>query len=253
MVLKICFLLPIFITSFLSIASNSTVKALDKVPWDINDGKIIASWSEENIYIYAMDWKREEKENRGVYKEIILSVKGHERYFSCWEISTNPGFRPKFVLSDINNDGCKELIVISVGGTGTGVYPEDIHVFRVDSEGFLYDIYVVDPLEGIYQNVKEKLIIKNGIATIRINIKGNDYTMSVKESSLGFWGNEVGFGSIIRYSFVDNKLIVKVNALVGNGVSCGFIVMDYVFENKRLRINDVKFEKVNNIMFNYQF
>ncbi|GEM_PF-1719283 len=253
MVLKICFLLPIFITSFLSIAPNSTAKVLDKAPWNIKDGKVIASWSEENIYMYAMDSKIEEKENRGVYKEIILSVKGHERYFSCWEISTNPVFKPKLVLSDINNDGSKELIVISVGGTGTGVYPEDIHVFRVDSEGFLYDIYVVDPLEGIYQNVKEKLTIKNGIATITIDIRGKDYIITVKESSLGFWGDEVGFGSIIRYSVIDNKLIVKVNAFIGNGVSCGFIVMDYVFENKRLRISDAKFEKVNNIMFNYQF
>lgn len=44
------------------------VKALDKAPWDVKDGKLISSWQEENINLYAMDWQREEKEHRGVYR-----------------------------------------------------------------------------------------------------------------------------------------------------------------------------------------
>ncbi|MBU5483365.1 PliI family lysozyme inhibitor of I-type lysozyme [Clostridium sp. MSJ-11] len=243
MFFKICFILPILIASFInSVPISSTNKALDKALWNVKDGKLISSWTEENIYLYAMDWKRAE-EHDGVYREIVLSVRDHEKYFSCWQIDTNPVRKPTFNLSDINNDGKKELIVISTSGYGTGILLQDVHVFRFDKEGFFYDIYVMDPREGIYQNIKGKLTKKDGIVTVTINIKGNDHTMTAKESSLAYWGNEVGFGSVQEYKVIDNKLIAEMNIVVGNDVSIAVIVMEYVFENGRLRVNNVTLKK----------
>jgi hypothetical protein len=77
--------------------------------------------------------------------------------------------------------------------------------------------------------------------------------LTAKESSFGFLGDDVAFGGTVSYSVADSKLMVEVNVVVGNGVTCGFIAMDYIFENKRLRINNIKFEKVNDKMFNYKF
>lgn len=253
MSLKISYLMTLFIASSLCITPMTAMsKTLDKDPWNVKDAKIVASWPKEDIYLYTLDWKKEHQEKSGVYKEIVLSVKGHERYFPCWQIDTNTSFKPEFMFSDIDSDGNKELIVVSVSGTGTGIYLSDIHVFRFDDKGSFYDVYVMEPLEGIYQNVKGKMSKKDGIVTIIINVKGKDYIFTAKESSLGFWGTEVGFGNIIKYAVVDNKLTVSVNAQVGNAVTCAIIVMDYVFENNGLRISNAKFKKVNDKIFNYQ-
>lgn len=253
MFLKIFFLMPIFMANFINIAPiAATYKALDEDPWNVKNGKLISSWLEENIYLYAMDWKRAE-EKVGVYKEIVLSVKGHERYFSCWQVTTNPVWKPTFDLSDINNDGKKELIVISTSGYGTGAFEQNVHVFRFDKKGSLYDIYVTDPFEGRYQYVKGTLTNKDGIVTVTINIKGKDYIMKAKESGFGFVGEHVGFGSIIRYAVIDNKLTVKMGVSIGYTAGCGYIVMDYVFENKRLTINNVNFKKLQDGAWDYQF
>jgi hypothetical protein len=131
---------------------------------------------------------------------------------------TYPSFKPEFILSDINNDGKNELIVISTSGSGTGVHIEDIHVFGFNTDSSLYDIYVMDPLGRIYQNVKPEMTKKNGNVTIKINVQGREFIMTAKESSLGMWGDDVGFGSAMYYAVVDNKLTVKVTAAVGNGV-----------------------------------
>lgn len=244
MFFKIYFILPILIASFInSVPISSTNKALDEALWNVKDGKLISSWTKENIYLYAMDWKRTEEEHNGVYREIVLSVRGHERYFSCWQIDTNPVWKPIFNLSDINNDGKKELIVISTSGYGTGILLQDIHVLRFDKEGFFYDIYVMDPREGIYQNVKGKLTKKDGIVTVTVDVKGKNYAMTAKESSLMYWGDKVRYGAVQQYEVIDNKLIAEMNVVVGNDVSIADIVMDYVFENGRLRVNNVTLKK----------
>jgi hypothetical protein len=248
--LRICFLLPIFIASFLSIipASAANETFCNNVNWDVERGKLISSWPEENIYLYAMDWKRAEEEHSGVYREIELYVKGFGRYFPCWQVDTNPVWRPTFDMCDLDNDGKKELIVISTSGTGTGVLLQEVRVFRFDTakpNRGLEDIYVMDPWEGIYQNVKAKMIKNDGTVTIRINVKGKDYTMTAKESDLVSWGDEVGYGSIRRYIIVNNKLTAEMSVVVGNGVSIATIAMDYIFENNRLRVNNVTFKQYN--------
>lgn len=247
--LRICIFIPVFIASFLNItpvsADNNTFDdSYSEGIWNVKNHKLISSWPEENIYMYAVDWKREEEEHRGVYREIVLSVKGEKRYFPCWTVDTNPVWKPTFNLIDISGDSKKELIVISTSGTGTGVLLSDVHVFTQDPDNIyksFIDIYVMDPLEAIYQNIKAKMIKKNGVVTIILNVKGKDYIMTAKESDLVTWGDEVGFGALRRYKVVENKLIVEMSVVVGNGVSIADIVMDYVFENNRLRVDNVTF------------
>lgn len=244
------YVLLLLIVSFLSITPITVAsKTFDEEPWDIKDAKIVASWPEENIYLYAMDWKREE-EHIGIYREIALHVKGFGRYFDCWRVDTNPVWRPTFSLVDIDNDGKKEVIVISTSDTGTGVFIQDVHVFRFDTDKpdkGLNDIYVMDPMIAVYQNVKSKMTKKNGAVTITVNVKGKDYTMTSEESSLGYWGDDVGYGAVRKYKVVDNKLIAEMNVVVGNGVGIAEIVMDYVFENNMLRINNVTFRKYDSV------
>jgi hypothetical protein len=244
MFLKICFLLPVFITSYINIVPVSVAsKVFDEDPYNFKKAKIISSLPEEEIFVYALDWKEEEKEQRGEYSRIVLTTKKGIKFFPCLRVDSNPSFKPEIILSDVNSDGKKELILITSYDVGTGSLSQDVHVYRFDSEGNLIDIYVMDPFEEIYQNIKANMIKKNGVVNIAINVKGKDYTMTAKESSLGYWGNEVYFGAVQSYKVADNKLIAKMSIAVGNAVSFADIVMDYVFENKRLRVNNVTLQK----------
>jgi hypothetical protein len=174
-----------------------------------------------------------------VYREILVDIKGKKRYFSCWKIDTNPTFKPELILNDMNNDGKEDLVIITTKGTGTGIFIQEIHVFDVNN---FNDIYVMDPIEAIYQNVKTEMTKKNGIIYINIKVKDKIFNIKAKESSAGIWYDDVAFGSTIRYEVLDNRLVAKVGAQVAFGVNCGNIVMDYKFENKRLEINNITFK-----------
>lgn len=71
--------------------------------------------------------------------------------------------------------------------------------------------------------------------------------MTSEESSLGYWGDDVGYGAVRKYKVVDNKLIAEMNVVVGNGVGIAEIVMDYVFENNMLRIDNITFRKYDSV------
>jgi hypothetical protein len=69
MFFKISYLMPIFIASFLNLTPAATTSKISgEEPWNIQDAKIVASWPEENINLYALNWKREQEEQRGYIK-----------------------------------------------------------------------------------------------------------------------------------------------------------------------------------------
>lgn len=206
--------------------------------------KLLTSLPEENIYLYAVDWKEEQLKHSGIYKEVLLDIKGKRKYFPCWEVDTAESYKPKLILSDINNDGKKELIVISTSGTGTGVHIDNVHVFNVDT---FSDIHVANSIETIYRNVKTNITKGNGIVTISINISGNVFTAKAKESSAELWLNDVYFGNRIQYYVADNKLYAKVDAQVGASLFAGETTIDYVFRNKMLDTDNITFRGFNDM------
>jgi hypothetical protein len=246
--------LGLFLPMLIAVCLNTSPMLMDvKVPcvnqykqqdtYNNEDYKLLAAIPEQDIYLYAMDWKEEEIKNRGVYRDILLDLKGKQRVFPCWNIDTNPAFKPELIITDMNNDGWEDLAVITTRGTGTGVFIQEVRIFEIDTYN---DIYVMDPIEAIYQNVKTEIVKKNGIVTITIKVREKIFTLTAKESSLGLWYDDAGFGSRTEYDVIDNKLIAKVGVQVGLGIDCGLIVMDYEFKNKRLEVNNIEFEKLNN-------
>lgn len=211
----------------------------NQLMFNVEDYTLLASLPESKIYLYAMDWKEEDKKQSGVYRDILLDLNGKQRYFP-WRVDTNPTFKPQLILSDINADGIKELIVIITTDTGTGILIQEVHVFDVDTYN---DIRVMDPIEAVYQNVKTKMTNKNGLISIIINIKGKTFTTTAKESSAESWLNDVSFGSHIEYEVVDNKLIARVGAQVSFSLTVGELVMEYAFKNKRMEVTDINYKE----------
>lgn len=253
---KINCLASIFIAVFLSIMplSSSSVLSCNNVPapdniWNVKNHKLLASIPDENIKLYAVDWKEAELKHTGAYKEVLLDIKGKQRYFPSWMVDTNESFKPSLILSDINNDGKKELIVISTSATGTGVHVDNVHVFNVDT---FTEVHVANPIEAIYHNVKTNITKENGLVTIALNVKGNIFTAKSKESSAGIWLDDVHFGNGIRYYVNNNKLYAKLDAQVGASLFAGKITIDYVFKDKMMDTNDIRFEGFkDNDMFSW--
>lgn len=238
MELKMSFLIPVFIAKFLNIVPIQEPVKLPDDPWNLKEAKLVKSLLEEDINLYALNAKAYEKSS--AYKEILLIAKRDVRYYPCLIVDKNYGCRLE--LNDLDSDGKKELILITSPGGGAGSHEETIYVYRITPSNYLYDIYVMDPFEGMYQNVKSEMTKENGIVTININVGGKVFTLKEKESILD-WGDEVYFGAAWYYNVADNKLNVDMNVTVGNNVLVGKLKMDYVYENKRLKINNVTFEK----------
>ncbi|EGT3616949.1 hypothetical protein FHH43_12020, partial [Clostridium perfringens] len=96
----------------ISILMNSYVngKTIYKVNsrGNIDTSVLLAAIPNEFIYLYALD----SDEGKGVYQEILLDVKGKQKIFN-WIVDSGLSFRPQLILSDINNDNKKELIIIT--------------------------------------------------------------------------------------------------------------------------------------------
>ncbi|EGT3617308.1 hypothetical protein FHH43_13940, partial [Clostridium perfringens] len=85
---------------------------------------VLAAIPKEYIYLYALD----SDEGKGVYQEILLDVKGKQKIFN-WIVDSGLSFRPELILSDINNDNKKELIIITTKWTGTETNVQEVHIF----------------------------------------------------------------------------------------------------------------------------
>ena len=246
MFFKMGLLLPALIAAYLNLSPMLTdVKAPCVNQYErqdthnTEDYKLLAAIPEEDIYLYAMDWKEAEVKKRSVYRDMLLDLKGKQRYFPCWIIESKLLFEPELILNDMNDDGREDLIVITTKATGTGIFIQEVRVFDIDTYN---DIYVMDPIEAIYQNVKTEMTKKDGIVTITIKVKNDKFIITAKESSAGIWYDDAGFGSNIEYDVIDNKLVAKIGAQVAFGVNCGNILMDYDFKNKRLEVNNITFK-----------
>lgn len=226
---------------YIPVSNNLSFTSLYKSRdiYNVEDHKLLSSIPEQNIYLYAIDWKEEEIKHRGVYREILLDLKGKKHYFN-WTVDSSEAFKPKLILSDINNDGVTELIVITTTGTGTELFTQEVHIFDVDT---FANINIMDPIEVMYQNVKTEIKKSKNNVIITINVKGKRFVTTAKESSAGMWYEDVGFRGHIDYDVVDNKLIAKVGAQVSPSLYVGNIEIEYIFKNKRMEPNKVTFEK----------
>ena len=95
----------------------------------------------EDIYLYALD----SDEGKSVYEDILLNVKGKKKRFK-WIVDSGLSFRPELILTDINNDGKKELVIIITTGHGTGINTQEVHIFKEET---LEEIKVQNPFDII--------------------------------------------------------------------------------------------------------
>jgi hypothetical protein len=184
------------------------------------DADLIASIPEEKIYLYGLN--KDKSDNN--YKDLVLSINGINKVFN-WQSGSliEEQYLPHLYLSDLNNDGKKELVLILNEASGTGVSINTVHI--MNPENFT-EYKVEDPLDIINKNISTKIsskeieILKNG--TIEKSFKMPSYYNISK----------VFFKDHIDYAILENnKLQAEVGIEFNQRGYLGSIIIEYSFND----------------------
>ena len=233
-----CIMTSILINSYVSGKTIYKVDSRDNIDTSV----LLAAIPNEFIYLYALD----SDEGKGVYQEILLDVKGKQKIFN-WIVDSGLSFRPQLILSDINNDNKKELIVITTKWTGTEINVQEVHIFNIDT---LEEIKVQDPLDIIAKNVKTKVNKTKDTIDIKININGKETNIDGKNINMLYneslfkkhWRDNIYFGNYINYELTNGKLKASIGGQVSFITYVGEVKVEYKFENNMLVADKIDFE-----------
>lgn len=166
----------------------------------------------------------------GIYEGMIVQTEDEIKAFP-WVNVTNPTYVPIINVTDVDNDGKDEVIIILTTGYGTSVLQQKIHILNMDG---LSEINIQDPIQTISKEVTSTIAKDEG--KIKVTIKWNENVIekNYNESDAGIWFDEVSFGSIIMYEIIDNKITASIIGSVSPSV---FPVTAFIEYGSDLQVN----------------
>lgn len=220
----------------LSLKTNKISYNIDSLNMAVSNTdqyKLLSALPDEGIKLFADSMSQ----YNGNYKKFMLNVKGKIVYFN-WSNIVSDIFSPKMVPADVNDDDVKELVIILTIGTGTDLHIEEVHVLNLST---LEEITVVNPLDIIKEKVKTNIIKNESKVLIILNV-GNLKTEITKDKNYTpIWFDNVGFGSEIYWKIERNKLYADVGAQVSPAGYIGVINIEYIFNNNKFIMKNIKF------------
>ncbi|MDC3417994.1 hypothetical protein [Aquibacillus salsiterrae] len=125
-------------------------------------------------------------------------------------------------------------------GHGTGLKLEEVHVFDTHDDRLNVNEVIVDnPLAIIYKNVKTKL--SNEQAEVHIGDKEYKIDITSFEINPENLFEDLGFGSIIDYEVINDKLMVRVTGQISPALSIGDIIIVYEYRNQMYQAKTIDF------------
>ncbi|OIJ20961.1 hypothetical protein BKP45_07625 [Anaerobacillus alkalidiazotrophicus] len=202
---------------------------------EIEGYDIVSQNNKENITLYG-------KKMNGLYRGFKIDFKGGIYTRPFWNSETNPTYAPLIFYIDINKDKKEELIITLTTGYGTGLLWEEVHVFdTLDNRLNVNEVIVDNPLAIILKNVKTKL--SNEEAEIRIGDKEYKVDITTFEIKPENLFDDIGFGSIIDYEVINNKLMVRVSGQITPAMFIEDIIITYEYRDKMYQAKVIKFIK----------
>lgn len=194
----------------------------------VKTAQTVASNNGEEIVLSAI-------EKEGMYEDFTLQARGSKRYFD-WKNVSNPTCAPELVLSDIDHDGLKELIVVLTTATGTGVHITEAHVIEPDT---LAETYIDNPVAIILKNVKTE--ITEGQIAITIGDRKTVIDTKGINIDAGNLFPEVAFNNICEYEVVNNELRVNLGAQISPAHFIGEVQISYGFKDNMYQARKIEF------------
>lgn len=206
--------------------NNSISSANSNVP---EGYKVIGEIREKNIYLFG-----KEGEKAG-YEKIIVQGNRSKKEFD-WKSVMNT---PTISLSDLNNDGKEELIIILTTGYGTGFLEQKIHVVNLENMG---EYEVQSPVDIARSNIKvslcsEKVIFSLNEKEVSYSIKDKIKTTAEEEFK------NLTYGTFITYYLEDNKIKAKIDAAISPDFSLAEFEISYKFSEEGFVLDELKVYK----------
>jgi hypothetical protein len=153
------------------------------------------------------------------------------------ESTTNETWKPVLQLEDLTNDNKKELIVILVYGTGTGVHEENVHILDADT----LDEFEIQSVEDIIKANVQMKTYENSY-----EIKINDVAYVIDKTSLDSAAqhlfDELGFqSSFYEFKIENGKLFATVLLPVSPTEFGGEFSIEYTYRNHEFVMASIVF------------
>jgi len=175
---------------------------------------------------------------------MVLFHQGRASYFSDWGFTKYD--YPRIAYYDFDGDGKKEIGVITLVNSGTGILLTDLHILTVheDNGAFTYTDHAFTN-EDVEAYFKKSLKFKRGkqANTVDLIIGGQSYTANLDPNFN--WAKEVVMGSHVCFEFMDNgiQLHVLPKAWYYDGWAEGeviaFFQANVTFDGKQFHLGDI--------------
>jgi hypothetical protein len=222
-VLSLLILSVIFVAYFVPVLLKSNFATEDQI--------LLTSIPEANIYLYA---NKQSAEN-GLYEELTLYSDDINKRF-IWKNTASETWKPVLLLEDLTGDNKKELIVILVYGTGTGVYVEDVHILDAD---ILKEFKI--------QSTKDIINLNAEIETYEntYEVKIDDKVFLIDKSALDSHPQRLfdapAFQNHLSFQVKDDRLFATVLLQVSPTEFAGEFVIEYTYQNHRFTMESITF------------
>lgn len=178
---------------------------------------LVAAIPEEAIYVYGLKENGTEEGTYTLHGICIRQGNAIQILDVNWGVY---GELPMLQYEDYDNDGTKELAMISKSANGTGISLNDLHILeKSNTNGWIDYSFSSDDWSDIINN-KLKYQVKDGTLTITINdqVAGNKIDLNSLEGTWGGKLNTVFVGNYGEFTFKDGKIYLQVlpTASVGN-------------------------------------
>lgn len=174
----------------------------------------------------------------GVYKGLELEVAGKRHHYN-WETPLGWKEVPELIVSDLNQDGKQEVIILLNQGSGTGIHAQDVHIISMTD-------FKEIPIESQEETIKKWVsteLKKDGDllqASIHLNDKGNDVKLRIPDLDF-VEQSEIGFGGVVYHRIENNKLIARLGGAVHFSMYIGDLEITYAYEEGRYVADKLQF------------
>lgn len=197
-----------------------------------NQKELIASILEKNIFLYGI-----RNNNAESFNKIAVKIDNKEKVFnwvSTWNLI---GYPPSLTLTNLDNNGQQELVIIITESFGSDMRLSSIHVLNINT---LEEIPMDNPIEI------SKKIVNTKIAGEFLNINIQNQTYKVRlvdfiDDLRGIW-LDVPIGNQVSYTIEGNNIVARLSVHIKPSVSVGNIKIIYQYKNQSLQVINVTFE-----------
>ncbi|MEK5056829.1 hypothetical protein ACFSVM_09660 [Paenibacillus shunpengii] len=173
-----------------------------------------------------------------IFSSINVEINGRNKTFN-WTNITNPSFYPQIFVGNVDVDKEDEVIIVLTTGEGIGIRESNIHVLKRDFS----EIEVTDPLDKLKDVVKWNLKKGDSTRDYSISILGKGKAFIFNESDVVSWFDEPVMGNIIRYGFLDNRIVAEIPIQVSPGTFIGYVIVKFSLDEGKLSPTDYQYQE----------